>query len=158
MTQRSSRSCATSSLPLSPDAGGSGPSRRALLTYSAVWTSVLLAPASAHADTGRSSARRAIATDTTGATFNAAVTAREVQDVTAIVYDVTNLQATTENYSLSYVDDRTGRQSKVKVITVDPGQTETATLYGGLNRSFTAKVCPDTSPCVVVGPVSTDSP
>lgn len=158
MTQRSNRSCATSSPPPSSEADGSGPSRRALLTYSAAWTSVLIAPASASADTGRSSTRRAIAADPTGATLNVAVTAREVQDVTAIVYDVTNLQAATENYSLSYVDDRTGRESRAKVITVDPGETGTATLYGGLNRTFTAKVCPDTSPCVVVGPVSAESP
>ncbi|MBW8804284.1 MAG: hypothetical protein JF587_10575 [Catenulisporales bacterium] len=103
-------------------------------------------------------ARRAIAADAIGATVNVAVTALDVQDVTAIVYDVTNLQATTENYTLSYVDDRTGRQSRAKVITVDPGETGTATLYGGLNRTFTAKVCPDTSPCVVIGPVSEQTP
>jgi hypothetical protein len=77
------------------------------------------------------------------------------QDVNEIHYSITNLGATRDLYTVSYIDDKTNRESKQHTLVLDPGETGTLDLFGGLNRSFMVKICRQSSgDCVELGPIA----
>jgi hypothetical protein len=169
MTLPSNRSCATPSPPPSPDAepvpGSHGFSRRELLTLSAAWATVLCVGDTAWAapEPARSAAASPAPSPTapssasySGNSFQFDVFVRPVQDLLAIRYTVTNSGGNTvEAFTLSYIDNRTGRQSRLHNLSLGPGEKQMMDLYGGLDRTFNAKVCRGSSgECVVIGPVA----
>lgn len=168
MTLPSNRSCATSSLPPSPEPeSGSGShtlSRRQLLTLSAACATVLTVGDTAWADP--EPARGAAASPAPAATtpssasyadsaFRFDVFVRPVQDLLAIRFTVANSGSAVDSFILSYIDNRTGRESRKHTLSLGPGEKHEMDLYGGLDRTFNAKVCRGSSgTCVVIGPVA----
>ena len=169
MTLPSNRSCATPSPPPSPEPEPGRDthafSRRELLTFTAACATVLAvgdttwaaasepapgaAAGSATSPTVPSSAHYA------DSAFQFDVFVRPVQDVVAIRFTVTNSGSAVDSFKLSYLDKRTGRESRVHTVSLGPGEKHERDLYGGLDRTFNAKVCRGSSGnCVVIGPVA----
>jgi hypothetical protein len=82
------------------------------------------------------------------------VDAGQVQDVTVLRYTITNRGTEGDNYKLSYVDGKTGKESRPRTVMIASGQTRVVDLYGGLNRGFLIRVCPlSAADCIELGPV-----
>lgn len=169
MTLPSSRSYATSSPPQSPElesgSGVRGFSRRALLTLSAGWATALTIgetswAAASEPAPGVSASVTPSPTPPSSASyadsaFQFNVFVRPVQDVVAIRFTVTNSGSAVDTFTLSYIDNRTGRKSRKHTLSLGPGEKHERDLYGGLDRDFMAEVCRGSSGnCVVIGPVS----
>jgi hypothetical protein len=172
MTLPSNRSCAMPSPPPSsepePDCGIRAISRRELLTLSAAWATVLTAgdtawaaasePASSPAASPAPSPRTPSSASYADSAFQFGVFVRPVQDLQAIRFTIANSGSAVDAFTLSYIDNRTGRESRRHVMSLGPGEKREKDLYGGLDRAFNAKVCRASSGnCVVIGPV-TSSP
>jgi hypothetical protein len=83
------------------------------------------------------------------------VDVRQTQDVVILHYTITNRTGTTDVYDLSYIDGKTNKESKPQSLTLDPDTSGAVDFYGGLNRSFTVKVCPGAAQdCLTLGPVA----
>jgi hypothetical protein len=169
MTLPSNRSCLTSSPPQSPDPeSGSGVrafSRRELLTLSAACATVLTIGDTAWATAPgptRSTAGSSAPAPTPPSTasysdsaFRFDVSVRPVQDVVAITITVTNTSSSVDGFRLSYIDNRTGRESRAESVSLGPGEQHVTELYGGLTRTFNVQVCrTSTGNCVALGPVA----
>lgn len=167
MTLPSNRSCATSSLPPSPESepgpGGHALSRRELLTVSAAWAAVLTVGDTAWA--APEPTRSAAAAPTPSVTPSSAsysnsafqfdVFVRPVQDLLAIRFTITNSSPAVDSFTVSYIDNRTSRQSRLHSLSLAPGERQIVELYGGLDRSFNVKVCQGSAGnCATVGPVT----
>lgn len=161
MTVPFSRSFSTSSRPPSPDGEPGVISRRGLLKLSAVCAGVLAsgdaawaaAPAAQAAAAAPQSPPSHLVYESDS--IEVVVDVRETQDVDVLHYTVTNRTSETDDYTLSYIDGKTNKESKPKSLTLDAGESGAVDFYGGLNRSFTVKVCPAAAPdCLVLGPVA----
>lgn len=169
MTLPSNRSCATPSPPPSPEPesgpGGHAFSRRELLTLSAAWATVLTVGDTAWAapEPTRSAApmptpapKPPSSASYSDSAFQFDVFVRPVQDLLAIRFTVTNSSPAVASFTLSYIDNRTSRESRRHNLALGPGEKHAMDLYGGLDRTFNAKVCRGSSGnCVVIGPVAT---
>ena len=160
MTLPSSRSCSTSSTPPSPDGELGFVSRRGLFRLSAACAAVLAVGDAAFAAFPETAHAAASATphshlDYQSDSIEVVVDVRETQDVTVLTYTITNRTADTDDYTLSYIDDKTSKESKPQTLTLDGGDVGTTDFFGGLNRSFTVKVCPaSATDCLLLGPVA----
>lgn len=164
MTPPFNRSCSTSSTPPSPDGRRGVVSRRGLLKLSAACAAVLVPGNAAWAASpaaARSAAATAAQSPPSHLTYESdsievVVDVRQTQDVDVLHYTITNRTDTTDVYTLSYIDGKTNRESKPQNLTLDGGMSGAVDFYGGLNRSFTIKVCPaSTAPdCLMLGPVA----
>lgn len=168
MTLRSNRSCATSSPPPSSEPGrGTAPvSRRALLTLSAAWATVLAvgdvtrAAVSVPRPRRRTASRHGLSPNQPNASFADSafqidVFARPVQDLVAVRITVSSTGSADDVFTLSYTDNKTSRESRPRVLPVAAGQSQFMDLYGGLDRTFTVKVCRgSTGECILLGPVT----
>jgi hypothetical protein len=167
MTRSSSGSCSTPSTPPSPDGGRVGGrsvvSRRGLLTFSATCVAALAVGDDAWA--AGSTATEDPTPDPTPTppshmdyedeTIAVSVDVRRVQDVTDLRCAITNRTSAAESYKLSYIDGKTSRESRPRTLAVGPGETKAVDLYGGLNRSFTVRICPaSVADCLQLDPVA----
>lgn len=162
MTQPSNGSWSTSSPQPSPDGPPRVLSRRGLLKFSTTCAAVLAvgevawaaAPAAALAPAGPAQNPPSHLTyqdDSIAVT----VDVRTVQDVTLVHCEFTDVTADPETYVVSLIDDKTGKESKPRTLALVPGTTTVVDFYGGLNRSFTVKLCPDSdTTCLLLGPVA----
>lgn len=169
MTQPSNRSSSTSSPQPSPDGAPGVLSRRGLLKRSAAWAAVLAAgdvawattPVAAQAPTVSAPVPAAAADNPPShlayqdASIAVTVDVRPVQDVTLIHCEFTDLTGDPETYELSFIDNKTGKESKPRTLALVPDTTSVVDYYGGLNRSFTVKLCPQSATtCLMLGPVA----
>jgi len=86
-------------------------------------------------------------------TVSASVSVLPQEDVVAIEYTITNVGSHPDNYTVSYVDEVSGRRSRKEVLHLSPGETRTGVLYGGLNHDFTLRVDLSDGTELSVGPV-----
>jgi hypothetical protein len=87
------------------------------------------------------------------------IDARAVQDVTVLHCEFTDVTTAPETYELSSIDNKTGKESRPRTLDLTPGVTRAVNLYGGINRSFTIKLCPQSATtCLMLGPVAAQGP
>jgi hypothetical protein len=133
--------------------------RRRLLTAGAATALVAAVPAAASAAGRPAPAKRrtraAIRPELTGQQGNASVTVTvtPVQDGTAIDYTITNVGMTADTFTVSTTDLNNGRVSRKLTYQLDPGDSDSAEVYGALNHTFQINVCQSDGTCFVVGPV-----
>lgn len=163
MTRSFSGSCSTSSTPPSAEHEPRAISRRSLLALSAAWVTVLAVAddASAAVPAARAAAPAPAPSEAPPShvsyeddSIEILVDAGQVQDVTVLRCTVTNRSTDGGNYKLSYVDGKTGKESRPRTVMIASGQTRITELYGGLNRDFVVRVCPlSATDCIELGPV-----
>jgi hypothetical protein len=134
-----------------------------LLTLSAAWATVLTvgdtAWAAAPEPTRGAAASPAPSVPSiasySDSAFQFDVFVRPVQDLVAIRFTVTNSGSAVDTFKISYVDNKTGRESRQHNLSLGPGEKHIMDLYGGLTRTFNAKTCRGSSgKCVVIGSVA----
>lgn len=135
-------------------------SRRAVLIGTAAATIALTLPASAACAKPvkgevkeKEKALETIDCGELGST-QACVTARQVQDVSGIQYEITNGGGEPATYTVQYVDVNGGPESGPRTVSADPGETVIGYFYGDLGHCFTLHVCPaEGNECLTLGPV-----
>jgi hypothetical protein len=137
--------------------------RRSFLAVGAATAVVVAAPACAAASSKptpntstRHTTRSATPTnDVTVTQGNASITVslRAVQDVTAIDYTITNVGPIGDEFTVSTTDLNDGRQSRKLNYSLEPGDSDSAEVYGRLQHSFQVNVCQSDGTCFTVGPI-----
>ncbi|OAH10099.1 hypothetical protein [Streptomyces jeddahensis] len=143
-------------------------SRRAVLAGAATATIALSLPASAAcakpAKEKEKEKEQALATSDCGelGSMQACVTARQVQDVSGIQYDISNGGNEPASYTVWYVDVNGGPESGRHTVSVDSGESAVGYFYGDLGHCFTLHVCSaaegEEEQCLVLGPVCAEYP
>ncbi|MBA4860312.1 hypothetical protein H1V43_02715 [Streptomyces sp. PSKA54] len=140
-------------------------SRRAVLAGAATATIALALPVStARAKPAREKEKSLAATTDCGelGSMQACATARQVQDVSGIRYEITNSGSEPASYSVWYVDVNGGPESGRRTISVDAGETAVGYFYGDLGHCFTLHVCSaaegEEDQCLILGPVCAEYP
>lgn len=133
-------------------------SRRGFLTI-VVGAAVIVTPdcgAQAAVSPGPSNtspqAQRTAASGKKGAA-SATVSLLQQEDVVAIQYSVKNVGSSSDVFTVSYVDEVTGRRSRAEALYLAPGESKTGVLYGGINHNFTLRVGVPDGTELSVGPV-----
>jgi hypothetical protein len=86
-------------------------------------------------------------------TVSALVRVRQVRDVTALRYQLTNTSDAPDTYVVSYTDDITTFDSHAVTITLQPGQVKRGALHGYLYHQFTFYVDLSDGTTLTLGPV-----
>jgi hypothetical protein len=145
-------------------------SRRAVLAGAATATIAVSLPASAACakpakeDEKEKGKQKSLATSDCGelGSMQACVTARQVQDVSGIQYEISNGGASPASYTVRYVDVNGGPESGTRTVSVDAEESAVGYFYGDLGHCFTLHVCSaaegEEDQCLVLGPVCAEYP
>ncbi|MFD7293006.1 hypothetical protein ACFV9W_06925 [Streptomyces sp. NPDC059897] len=134
-------------------------SRRTVLAGAVASTAALGLPA---ATAAAGPAREEPPTDNACAELGATqvcVTVREVQDVSALQYVITNGGTQEETYTVWYTDLTGGPESGKVKETVAAGGAVVGYFYGAIQHCFTLHACDESgTECVALGPVCGPNP
>ncbi|NUS73358.1 MAG: hypothetical protein HOQ05_08130 [Corynebacteriales bacterium] len=129
-------------------------SRRAVLIGAGALTIALSIPASTGCAKSTQEEDPPSGQCKTQGNMRACISARALQDVTAIRYEITNSGKSPLSVYIWYVDENSGRESRKRTVVVPAGDSVEDDLYGSLKHCFTVNVCPiEAGECVKIGPV-----